>query len=174
MGVRVTLRRGERGTEVLTHLLGERLLFVRHRSEGGGATRIRTAEIIIDAEVLAALQAGLTNGNGRKRGRPARTTPAPLMREIAPCVCSGMLGQELVPRLTFVYTALPPGRVLATIEELPTVWATGDSVRAARTALVIEVMLLLALNPASARPPVDPKRLLKRETFALPKVRRRG
>jgi len=161
--------RGERETEFLRHLLGDRLICVRQH--GDDASPVRTAEIILDREVLAALEGGLANVNGRKRGRPSKAA-AP--RDVAPCVCSGLLRTDLGPQLTFVFTALPQKQVLATIDELPTVWATGHSESTARRALVIEVMLLLALNPAGARPPVDPKRLLTREAFTLPTMRSRA
>jgi hypothetical protein len=162
--------RGDQETAFLTHLLGDRLICVRQH--GDAASPVRTAEIVLDREVLAALEAGFANGNGRARRRAASVAAAP--RAVAPCACGGLLGTDLGPQLTFAFTALPQSHVLATVDELPTIWATGDSESAARTALVIEVMLLLALNPAGARPPVDPKRLLKREAFTLPTMRRRA
>jgi hypothetical protein len=82
-------------------------------------------------------------------------------------VCRALLQSDVGPRLTFVFTAATHGRVLATIDELPEVWAIGETVRTARAALFVEVALLLAANRADAVPLAERCRLLKRETVIL-------
>lgn len=88
-------------------------------------------------------------------------------RDDYPCVCRALLQSDVGPRLTFVFTALAHGRVLATIDELPEVWAVDETVPAARAALFVEVALLLAANRANAVPLAERFRLLKRETVIL-------
>ncbi|HEY6137549.1 MAG TPA: hypothetical protein VI670_07270 [Thermoanaerobaculia bacterium] len=82
-------------------------------------------------------------------------------------MCRALLQSDVGPRLTFVFTALAHGRVLATIDELPEVWAVDETVPAARAALFVEVALLLAANRANAVPLAERFRLLKRETVIL-------
>lgn len=89
-----------------------------------------------------------------------------------PCVCRALLQSDVGPRLTFVFTALAHGRVLATIDELPEVWAIGETVPTARAALLVEVALLLAANPANTIPRAERKRFLRRETVMLAPRRR--
>lgn len=108
-------------------------------------------------------------GNG-PRTSPESTTRARTVsvtsRDDHPCLCKA-LQSDVGPRLTFVFTALAHRRVLATIDELPAVWAIGETVPTARAALFVEVALLLAANRANAVPLAERCRLLKREAVIL-------
>ena len=101
----------------------------------------------------------------------ARTAPV-TRGDDYPCVCRALLQSDVGPRLTFVFTALAHGRVLATIDELPEVWTIGETVPTARAALLVEVALLLAANPANTIPRAERKRFLRRETVMLALRRR--
>lgn len=78
-----------------------------------------------------------------------------------------LLQSDVRRRLTFVFTAVAHRRVLATIDELPQVWAIGETVPAARAALFVELALLLAANRANSVPLAERYRVLKRETVLL-------
>ena len=70
MRVVMTLRPGMRATKKLVHLLGDRLVAVRYRMNGGEG-RVRTAEIIIDTPFLAALRSALAEPPRAEDDRPA-------------------------------------------------------------------------------------------------------
>ena len=140
------------------------------------ATVPAARQVRVSGAATRNLTAGDANGDPAPPGNGPLTSPeattragreAVASRDEYPCLCKVLLQSDIGPRLTFVFTALAHGRVLATIDELPAVWAIGETVPAARAALFVEVALLLAANRANAVPLGERFRLLKRETVIL-------
>ena len=190
--VRMTLQPGARGTKELTAVFGERLVCVRYRKSDSGSTK--TVEIVVDASLLALFRSAMTKRQNGYVQESALTEAAEIPRHPAehlvaratddaahendpsegehPCVCSALLRSRLRPRITFVFAAAENGAVVGMLGELPEVWAAGDTIPAARAGLIAELSLLLAANPAQARPALRPQRALRREIVLLPQRRR--
>ena len=178
MRVVMTLRPGMRATKKLVHLLGDRLVAVRYRMNGGEG-RVRTAEIILDTPFLTALRSALAGPTPAEedravgKGEPELRSPLDDVLAVeapeptAPCACSALLRTDAGPRLTFVFATTDTGAVLASVDELPAVWATGPTIDDARASLVVEVSLVLAANSIRDRAHIRVTEFLMREAVLL-------
>lgn len=168
----MTMRPGSRGTKKLVEVFGNRLVAVRYRTDGS-ASRIATAEIIVDPKFIALHQAALAAPPDAPRDRPEVLTPDAdtfddTERGATPCVCAALPPSVATRRLTFVFAETDTALVLATVDEPPLLWAVGTSIAEARMNLAIEVGLVLAANPPRDRAKFNITNFLQREVVVLP------